>query len=46
LDYCGRSEHNSMVIFPVREQDKPGDYVNVLIEITTTATLIGQVVSK
>lgn len=46
LDYCGRSEHNSMVIFPVREQDKPGDYVNVLIERTTTATLIGQVVSK
>lgn len=45
LDYCGRSEHNSMVIFPVREQDKPGDYVNVLIERTTTATLIGQVVS-
>lgn len=45
LDYCGRSEHNSMVIFPVREQDKPGDYVNVLIEKTTTATLIGQVVS-
>lgn len=46
LDYCGRSQHNTMVIFPVREQDKPGDYVNVLIERTTTATLIGQVVSK
>lgn len=45
LDYCGRSENNSMVIFPVTEPYKPGDYVNVLIERTTTATLIGQVVS-
>ncbi len=41
LDYCGRTEHNSMVIFPVTEPNKPGDYVNVLIERTTTATLIG-----
>ena len=43
-DYCGRTEHNSMVIFPVKENNKPGDYVNVLIERTTTATLIGKVI--
>lgn len=43
-EYCGRSDHNHMVIFPVTEGIKPGDYVNVLIEKTTTATLIGRVV--
>ena len=43
-DYCGRSDHNHMVIFPITEGVKPGDYVNVLIEKTTTATLIGRVV--
>ncbi|HTN19214.1 MAG TPA: tRNA (N6-isopentenyl adenosine(37)-C2)-methylthiotransferase MiaB [Pelobium sp.] len=43
-DYSGRSDHNHMVIFPVTEGVKPGDYVNVLIEKTTTATLIGKVV--
>ncbi|MBK0383776.1 tRNA (N6-isopentenyl adenosine(37)-C2)-methylthiotransferase MiaB [Pedobacter sp. SD-b] len=44
-DFCGRSDHNHMVIFPVLEGYKPGDYVNVLIERTTTATLIGYIVS-
>ncbi len=44
LDYCGRSEHNSMVVFPVKENIKPGDYVNVLIDRTTTATLIGEII--
>jgi len=43
-DYCGRSDHNHMVIFPVTEGVKPGDYVNVLIEKTTTATLIGRII--
>ncbi|MDN3581105.1 MiaB/RimO family radical SAM methylthiotransferase [Mucilaginibacter flavus] len=43
-DYCGRSDQNAMVIFPVGENYKPGQYVNVLIERTTTATLIGKVV--
>lgn len=43
-DYCGRSDHNHMVIFPVTEGVNPGDYVNVLIEKTTTATLIGRVI--
>ncbi|MBS1520351.1 MAG: tRNA (N6-isopentenyl adenosine(37)-C2)-methylthiotransferase MiaB [Bacteroidetes bacterium] len=43
-DYCGRNDHNAMVVFPVGENYKPGQYVNVLVERTTTATLIGTVV--
>jgi len=43
-DYCGRSDQNAMVVFPVGEHYKPGQYVNVLVERTTTATLIGRVV--
>jgi len=43
-DYCGRSDQNAMVVFPVGENYKPGQYVNVLVERTTTATLIGTVV--
>lgn len=43
-DYCGRSDHNHMVIFPVTEGVKPGDYVKVFIEKTTTATLIGRII--
>ena len=41
LDYCGRSDQNAMVVFPVTENYKPGQYVNVYIERSTTATLIG-----
>jgi tRNA-2-methylthio-N6-dimethylallyladenosine synthase len=44
-DYCGRSDQNAMVVFPVGEKYKPGQYVNVLIGRSTTATLIGRVVS-
>ena len=40
-DYCGRSDQNAMVVFPVGEGYKPGEYVNVLIQRSTTATLIG-----
>jgi len=43
-DYCGRSDQNAMVVFPVGENYKPGQYVNVFIERSTTATLIGRVV--
>jgi len=44
-DYSGRSDQNTVVVFPVGENYKPGQYVNVLIERCTTATLIGKVVS-
>jgi tRNA-2-methylthio-N6-dimethylallyladenosine synthase len=43
LDYCGRSNNNAMVVFPIGESYKPGQYVNVLIDRCTTATLIGRV---
>jgi len=44
-DYCGRSDQNAMVVFPVAENYKPGQYVNILIDRSTTATLIGRVIS-
>jgi tRNA-2-methylthio-N6-dimethylallyladenosine synthase len=43
-DYAGRSDKNAMVIFPVDERYKPGQYANVLVEKCTTATLIGVIV--
>ncbi len=42
-DYCGRSDNNAMVVFPVDERFKPGQYVNVLADRCTTATLIGRI---
>ncbi len=44
-DYCGRSDQNAMVVFPVNENYKPGQYVNVMVERTTTATLIGKIIN-
>ena len=43
-DYSGRNDQNAMVVFPVSDNYKPGQYVNVLVERTTTATLIGVVI--
>jgi tRNA-2-methylthio-N6-dimethylallyladenosine synthase len=45
-DYCGRSDQNAMVVFPVNANYKPGQYVNVLVERCTTATLIGKVIPQ
>src|ERR1700744_2922329 len=45
-DYCGRSDQNAMVVFPVDEKYKPGQYVNVMVERTTTATLIGRIIPQ
>ncbi len=42
-DFSGRSDQNKVVIFP-REHFKKGDYVNVLITDTTSATLRGKAV--
>ena len=44
-DYCGRNDQNTMVVFPVDEHVKPGQYVHVLIERCTSATLIGRIVT-
>jgi tRNA-2-methylthio-N6-dimethylallyladenosine synthase len=43
-DYCGRNDKNAMVVFPVGEGYKPGDYVDVLVDRCTTATLLGSVI--
>lgn len=40
----GRNTHNSMLVFP-KEDAKIGDYVHVLVEDCTTATLIGKIVT-
>lgn len=44
-DWKGRTDENIMCVFP-REDYQPGDFVKVLIERTTTSTLIGKVVEK
>ena len=42
--YAGRNDHNAMVVFPVNENYKPGEYAYVLAEECTTATLLGTIV--
>jgi tRNA-2-methylthio-N6-dimethylallyladenosine synthase len=42
-EYRGRNDQNAMVVFPVIDSVKPGDYANVYIERCTSATLIGRV---
>lgn len=44
-EYRGRNDENVMVVFPVTDFVKPGEYANVLIERCTTATLIGRSVN-
>lgn len=44
-DYCGRADNNAMVVFPVDERYKPGMYADVVVERTTTATLIGKIIN-
>jgi tRNA-2-methylthio-N6-dimethylallyladenosine synthase len=39
----GRTSQNKVVVFP-RGKNIPGEYVNVLIERTTSATLIGKMI--
>jgi tRNA-2-methylthio-N6-dimethylallyladenosine synthase len=43
LEHCGRNDENCKVVFP-KEDSKEGDYVNVLIERFTSATLIGKII--
>lgn len=44
-DFAGRNDQNSLVVFPVDDRYKVGDYVNVLGETCTSATLLGKIVS-
>ena len=43
-DFCGRSDQNAMVVFPKDERYKPGQYVYVMAERCTTATLMGTII--
>jgi tRNA-2-methylthio-N6-dimethylallyladenosine synthase len=44
-DLCGRTDQNKMVVFPSNGCE-PGDYVEVLIEGCTSATLLGKATSR
>ncbi len=43
-DYAGRTDQNAMMVFPVDERFKPGEYVYVMAERCTTATLMGTII--
>lgn len=43
-DFCGRNDQNSMMVFPIDERYKIGDYVNVVAENCTSATLLGKII--
>jgi len=42
-DLCGRNDQNAMIVFPAAENVRPGQYVNVVIERCTSATLLGRI---
>ena len=44
-DFCGRTDQNAMMVFPKNDRYKPGQYVDVLAESCTSATLIGTIVT-
>jgi len=43
-DFKGRNSQNKVIVFPKKEGLNKGDYVNVLIKTTTSATLKGNIV--
>ena len=43
-DFKGRNSQNKMVIFPKQAGLKPGDYIDVKVNSSTSATLIGEIV--
>jgi tRNA-2-methylthio-N6-dimethylallyladenosine synthase len=43
-DFKGRNDQNQLVVFPVGDGYKVGDYVNVKIERSTMTSLFGKVV--
>src|SRR5687768_902778 len=43
-EWKGRNSQNKMIVFPKEQGFKPGDYVQVQIESTTSATLMGRIV--
>ncbi len=43
-DFCGRNDQNAMMVFPIDPRYKVGDYVYVIAESCTSATLKGKIV--
>ncbi|MCL4109838.1 UNVERIFIED_CONTAM: hypothetical protein GTU68_028747 [Idotea baltica] len=43
-DFKGRNTQNKQLVFPKKAGLKPGDYVNVKVKASTSATLIGEIV--
>lgn len=43
-EWKGRNTQNKMIVFSKENGYRPGDYVNVLVESSTSATLIGRIV--
>lgn len=43
-DYKGRNSQNKTIIFPKKDNYKPGNYVYVKVTSVTSATLIGEIV--
>jgi tRNA-2-methylthio-N6-dimethylallyladenosine synthase len=42
LHWMGRNSQNAVVVFPKTGEEKPGDFVNVIVQDCTSATLIGE----
>lgn len=45
-DLCGRNDQNAMIVFPAAPHIQPGQYVNVVIERCTSATLLGRIADE
>lgn len=45
-DFSGRNTQNKMVVFPKKQDLKPGDYTFVRIKDATSATLLGEIVGS
>ena len=45
-EYRGRNDQNAMVVFPIVDSVKPGDYAEVYIEKCTSATLLGKIMNR
>lgn len=45
-EFKGRNSQNKVVVFNKQQGLKPGDYVHVLVESSTSATLMGRIVSS
>lgn len=46
LDFKGRNSQNKMIVFPVQEGLKAGDYTHVKVHDSTSATLLGEIVEN